>query len=144
MFLIDANVLIDLFTDDSEWADWSENALSEAASTGELLINPIIYAEVSIAFTVGGKLDKALEQTSIMRTELPYPAAFLAGKAFMEYRRRGGLKRSPLPDFYIGAHAQHGALSLLTRDPRRYRTYFPEVKLLCPGDETTGSRPDSI
>jgi predicted nucleic acid-binding protein len=79
-----------------------------------------------------------------MRTEPPYPAAFLAGKAFMEYRRRGGLKRSPLPDFHIGAHAQHEALRLLTRDPWRYRTCFPEVKLLCPGNESTGARPASI
>jgi len=132
MFLIDANVLIDLFTDDPEWADWSENALTEAALTGKLFINPIIYAEVSIAFTRTGKLDKALEQTRIIRTELPYSAAFLAGKAFMQYRRRGGLKRSPLPDFYIGAHAKHDSLRLLTRDPRRYRTYFPEVELVCP------------
>jgi hypothetical protein len=132
MCLIDANVLIDIFTDDPQWADWSENALAEAASCGELFINPIIYAEVSIAFKRVEKLDQALDQIGIQRTELPYPAAFLSGLAFMKYRRRGGLKRSPLPDFCIGAHAQHAGLRLLTRDPNRYRSYFPEVEIVCP------------
>jgi predicted nucleic acid-binding protein len=130
--LVDANVLIDLFTDDPDWADWSEQALANAAATGEVLINPIIYAEVSIAFTNARTLDKALEQSGITRVNLPYPAAFVAGKVFLQYRKRGGLKRSPLPDFYIGAHAAHEELKLLTRDPRRYRTYFPEVELICP------------
>lgn len=132
MVLIDANVLIDLFTDDPEWADWSEQALADAAGSGEVLINPIIYAEVCIAFTDARNLDTALRQTGITRVELPYPAGFLAGKAFLKYRKRGGSKRSPLPDFYIGAHAETTRLKLLTRDPRRYRTYFPKVKLICP------------
>ncbi len=132
MVLIDANVLIDLFTNDPDWADWSEQALADAATTGELLINPIIYAEVSVAFTHARPLDDALGRAGISRVDLPYPAAFLAGKAFLEYRKRGGLKRSPLPDFYIGAHALQDRLKLLTRDPQRYRTYFPAVELICP------------
>lgn len=132
MVLIDANVLIDLFTDDPDWADWSECALAEAAANGKVLINPVIYAEVSIAFKSRKPLDKALEQLGIEKRPLPYPAGFLAGKAFLAYRKRGGAKRSPLPDFYIGAHAQEQSLKLLTRDPQRYRTYFPNVALLHP------------
>ena len=132
MILVDANILIDLFTDDPDWADWSEEALANAAASGEILINPIIYAEVSIAFTDAGILDKGLKQLGIQRADLPYPAGFLAGKAFMKYRQRGGMKQSPLPDFYIGAHAQTEGLKLLTRDPKRYRTYFPEVEIISP------------
>jgi len=132
MVLVDANILIDLFTNDPDWADWSEQALADAASHGEVLINPVIYAEVSIAFKNARRLDKALEDLEIGRSVLPYAAGFLAGKAFMEYRKRGGLKRSPLPDFYIGAHALHDGLKLLTRDPTRYRTYFPAVEVISP------------
>jgi predicted nucleic acid-binding protein len=133
MVLVDANVLIDLFTDDPEWAEWSSQALADAAMTGEVLINPIIYAEVSIAFNQSAVLNTVLEKINISKVDLPYPAAFLAGKAFLEYRQRGGLKRSPLPDFYIGAHALHDRLKLLTRDPTRYQTYFPSVELISPG-----------
>ena len=132
MVLVDANILIDLFTDDPTWADWSEEALADAASSGEVIINPIIYAEVSIAFKDAAPLDDALHQLGIRCTELPYPAAFLAGKAFLKYRKGGGVKRSPFPDFYIGAHAQHEEMRLLTRDSKRYRTYFPEVMLIAP------------
>jgi predicted nucleic acid-binding protein len=132
MVLIDANILIDLFTNDPTWADWSEEALAEAATGGEVFINPIIYAEISIAFKDPAPLDRALEQLGIGQMELPYPAAFLAGKAFLKYRKQGVLKRSPLPDFYIGAHAQQERLKLLTRDPKRYQTYFPQVELICP------------
>jgi predicted nucleic acid-binding protein len=130
--LVDANILIDLFTNDPEWADWSESALAEALEKGGVMINPIVYAEVSIAFSSTVPLDAALERLRVQRSDLPYEAAFLAGKAFLKYRKRGGLKRSPLPDFYIGAHAQNEAIALLTRDPSRYRTYFPQVKLICP------------
>lgn len=130
--LVDANVLIDLFTNDPEWADWSESALAEALEKGGVVINPIVYAEVSIAFSSNVPLDAALERLRVQRSDLPYEAAFLAGKAFLKYRKRGGLKRSPLPDFYIGAHAQNEAIALLTRDPSRYRTYFPQLKLICP------------
>lgn len=132
MVLVDANVLIDLFTDDSEWAEWSSQVLADAAMTGEVLINPIIYAEVSIAFQRAAVLNKVLGDLEISQVDLPYPAAFLAGKAFLEYRQRGGLKRSPLPDFYIGGHALHDRLKLLTRDPKRYQTYFPKVELVSP------------
>jgi predicted nucleic acid-binding protein len=134
MVLVDANVLIDLFTNDPKWADWAEQALAEAAATGELHINPVIYAEVSIAFKEQAPLENALDALGIIRSNLPYPAGLLAGMAFMKYRQRGGLKRSPLPDFFIGAHALHIGGKLLTRDPRRYRTYFPELKLICPED----------
>ena len=134
MVLIDANILIDIFTDDPKWADWSENALAEAVVAGDIHINPIIYAEVSIAFNKVEALDKTLEKIGVLHSNLPYPAAFLAGKAFLEYRKRGGLKRSPLPDFYIGAHAVINGMQLLTRAPRRYRTYFPDVELICPED----------
>jgi predicted nucleic acid-binding protein len=132
VILVDANVLIDLFTDDSDWASWSEEALAESASTSDLVINPVIYAEVSIAFKEPQPLEKALTQMGIRKVELPYPAAFAAGKAFLKYRRKGGLKRSPLPDFLIGAHAAHEGLRLITRDTLRYRTYFPSVQLICP------------
>ena len=132
MVLVDANVLIDLFTDDPEWAEWSSQALADAAMAGDILINPIIYAEVSVAFKRVAVLDKALGQIKIAKVDLPYPAAFLAGKAYLEYRKRGGMKRSPLPDFYIGAHALHDRLRLLSRDPRRYQTYFPQVELISP------------
>jgi predicted nucleic acid-binding protein len=132
MVLVDSNVLIDIFTDDKTWADWSEQALADAASSDEILINPIIYAEISVAFKKAEPLDNALKQIGIKSVELPYPAAFIAGKAFIKYRKKGGLKRSPLPDFYIGAHAQHAGLRLLTRDTRRYQTYFPEVELIAP------------
>jgi len=132
MVLVDANILIDIFTNDKAWADWSEQALAEAASSDELAINPIIYSEVSIAFNSAEPLDNALQQLGIKLIELPYPAAFIAGKAFIRYRQKGGLKRSPLPDFFIGAHAEHEGLRLLTRDAKRYSTYFPKVILIAP------------
>jgi predicted nucleic acid-binding protein len=132
MTLIDANVLIDLFTNDAEWADWSREALLKAAENGQIGINPIIYAEVSIAFTRPSILDKALAELEIVRCELPYDAGFRAGKAFLEYRRRQGTKRSPLPDFYIEAHAEIAEFRLLTRDAARYANYFPKVKLISP------------
>ncbi|HKK19450.1 MAG TPA: type II toxin-antitoxin system VapC family toxin [Opitutales bacterium] len=132
MTLIDANVLIDLFTNDAEWADWSREALLKSAGNGRIGINPIIYAEVSIAFTKPGTLDKALAELELIRCELPYEAGFRAGKAFLQYRRRQGTKHSPLPDFYIGAHAEIAEFDLLTRDTARYASYFPKVKLISP------------
>lgn len=132
MTLVDANVLIDLFTDDPKWADWSREALLESAGRGQIGINPIIYAEISIAFTHPAKLDAALANLELIRCELPYAAGFCAGKAFLEYRRRQGTKRSPLPDFYIGAHAEIADFDLLTRDTTRYASYFPKVQLICP------------
>jgi predicted nucleic acid-binding protein len=134
MVLIDSNILIDLFTDDPQWGDWSFNQLVEQASRDTLGINPIIYAEISIAFDTTMKLETALAPLNLIRTELPYQAGFFAGRAFLKYKRATGQgqKRSPLPDFYIGAHAAAAKFSLMTRDTNRYRTYFPEVRLICP------------
>ena len=132
MVLVDANILIDLFTNDPDWYDWSRTALLEAAAREQLGINPIIYAEVSIAFTDVAKLDAALAPLELVYCELPYAACFLAGKAYFNYRRRQGSKHSPLPDFYIGAHAEIADYELLTRDKKHYASYFPKVQLLCP------------
>lgn len=130
--LVDANVLLDVVTEDRTWLDWSLSALADAAERGPLLINPVIYAEVSVSFSRVEQLDAALPADDYRRLPIPWAAAFLAGKAFVAYRRRGGSKSSPLPDFFIGAHAAVGELELLTRDTRRYRTYFPTVQLIAP------------
>lgn len=132
MTLVDANILIDLFTDDPDWADWSANALTHCASSGPVGINPVIYAEASIAFSAASHYEAALLPLGLLRWELPYQAGFRAGKAFLDYRRQGGEKSTPLPDFYIGAHAEAHSMQILTRDPRRYRHYFPKVRLVCP------------
>ncbi len=132
MTLVDANILIDLFTDDPVWADRSGKAFIEEAERGVVGINPLIYAEVSVAFSSDKKLDALLEGLELVRWDLPYTAAFAAGKAFRRHKRSGGEKRSPLPDFYIGAHADYLGCALLTRDLRRYRTYFPNVRLIEP------------
>jgi predicted nucleic acid-binding protein len=131
--LVDANVLLDVLTEDPAWLDWSQDALATAADTGPLWINPLIYAEVSVRFTAIEDLEDALPSDHFSRAPLPWEAAFLAGKAFVAYRRRGGHKSAVLPDFYIGAHAAVAGLSLLTRDAARYRTYFPTVALRAPG-----------
>jgi predicted nucleic acid-binding protein len=130
--LIDANVILDVATDDPQWSDWSTSMLARCADSGVLIINPIIYAEVSVGFDRIEELDEALPADAFRRDPLPWEAAFLAGKCFLAYRRRGGTRRSPLPDFYIGAHAAVKGLPLLTRDPKRYRTYFPHLTLLAP------------
>jgi len=130
--LVDSNVLLDLFTEDSEWEDWSEAMLADLARTSHLVINPIIYSEVSVHFDSVEDLDDALPPTWIRREPLPWESAFLAGRCFLKYRRQGGTRRSPLPDFYIGAHASVAGLTLLTRDARRYSTYFPKLKLIAP------------
>ena len=109
--------------------------LASLAESGTLVINPIIYAEVSVGFERIEELEDVLPADSFRRDPLPWEAAFLAGKCFLRYRRRGGMRRSPLPDFYIGAHAAVAGLPLLTRDPRRYRTYFPQLRLLAPEEE---------
>jgi len=132
MTLVDANVLIDLFTEDPSWFSWSLDALTRSISDGITGINPIIYAEASVSYLAECDFASALDTLNLVRWELPYGAAFLAGKAFVSYRRNGGERRSPLPDFYIGAHAQASGLRVLTRDPTRYRTYFPDVNLICP------------
>jgi predicted nucleic acid-binding protein len=130
--LVDANVLLDLFTADPGWVGWSRDQLRAALSAGPVTVNPIIYAEVSLAFGHAQELDAELRNLGITRLQLPYAAAFPAARAFAHYRKDGGERRSPLPDFYIGAHAQVDGLRLLTRDARRYRRYFPEVDLLAP------------
>jgi predicted nucleic acid-binding protein len=130
--LVDSNVLLDVATEDPQWLHWSEQALIEAADDGRLAINPIIYAEVSVGFLTIEELDDALPVETFVRVQLPYDAAFLAGKAFVNYRRRGGAKVTPLPDFYIGAHAAIAGYRLLTRDAARYRTYFPTIALIAP------------
>jgi predicted nucleic acid-binding protein len=132
MILVDANVLLDVLTDDPTWGDWSEAQILAAAATGELAINPIIYAELAAAYRTAAALERALTPLSLTRLALPYEAGFLAAQAFLAYRKRDGARRSPLPDFYIGAHAQIEGLRLLTRDTARYRTYFPKVALITP------------
>ena len=130
--LVDSNVILDIATEDPQWGKWSAEALERAAEEGALAINPIIYAEVSIGFDRIETLDEALPPATFRRLPLPWEAGFLAGKCFTLYRRRGGGRRSPLPDFYIGAHAAISGFRLLTRDPGRYRTYFPRLGILAP------------
>ncbi|HEY2090522.1 MAG TPA: type II toxin-antitoxin system VapC family toxin [Thermoanaerobaculia bacterium] len=132
MTLVGSNVLLDLATDDPRWADWSVDSLTRAADESTLAINPVIYAEVSIGFETIEEIESLLPTSEFRRLDLPYEAAFLAGKAFLAYRRRGGTRTAPLPDFYIGAHAAVAGLRLLTRDARRYRSYFPSVPLIAP------------
>lgn len=129
--LVDSNVLLDLFTDDPSWAAWSAARLAEAFDAGQVVIDPLVYAEISVAFDRIEALDAALPER-LTREELPREAAFLAGKCFLEYRRRGGARRSPLPDFYIGAHAAVTGRALLTRDANRYRTLLPTLNLITP------------
>lgn len=131
MVLVDANVLLDILTQDANWFAWSEEAMRGCVADG-LAINAIIYAELSPGFASAQALDAALEFSDLRRLTLPYAAGFLAGKAFVKYRRGGGERRAPLPDFYIGAHAETSELRLLTRDPQRYRKYFPKVELIAP------------
>ena len=130
--LVDTNVILDIVTEDEKWASWSEEQLAQAADAGEVVINPIVYAEVSVGFDRIEDLDTALPETWFRREALPYAAGFLAGKAFLTYRRKGGTKTSPLADFYIGAHAAVRGHRLLTRDNGRYATYFPKVDLITP------------
>lgn len=130
--LVESNVLLDVLTEDPVWYAWSSEKLLEVLVGGEAAINPLIYAEVSVGFEKPGELEAALAPLRLNRLPLPWEAAFHAGKAFLMYRKRGGEKQSPLPDFYIGAHAQTAGLEILTRDPKRYRTYFPSVELICP------------
>ena len=130
--LVDSNVLLDIATNDPSWGDWSARALAETAEHTTLIVNPIVYAEVSIGYSTIEALDAALPATLYQREPLPWEAGFLAGKSFLLYRRRGGLRTSPLPDFYIGAHAAIEQLALLTRDVARYRSYFPTIEILAP------------
>ena len=130
--MLDTNVLLDILTADPRWLTWSTEQFRLAASAGPILINPIIYAELAAGFDSRADLDHWLRPALFKRLPLPYEAGFRASRAFVEYRRIGGNKISPLPDFYIGAHAEHAGLTLVTRDAARYRTYFPKLKLIIP------------
>jgi predicted nucleic acid-binding protein len=129
--LVDSNVILDVLTEDAAWGDWSAAMLANAARSGPLAINPIIYAEVSARFERIEDLDEALPETYYRRLPLPFEAAFLTGQCFLKYRRRGGARALPLP-FYIGAHAALAGLTLLTRDAKRYRSYFPTLRIVAP------------
>ena len=130
--LVDSNVILDVLTEDPEWYEWSATALEKHGEASVLAINPIIYAEVSMGFDRIEDLDEALPPIYFRRASLPWEAGFLAGKCFVKHRRRGGSNISPLPDFYIGAHAAVSGMSLLTRDAARYRNYFPRLTVLAP------------
>ena len=130
--LVDTNVLLDYLDQDEEWCDWSGAMISAAATDGAVVINPIVYAEASVRDASVEDLDHALPRDYFVRAQLPWEAAFLAGRCFERYRRQSGTKRSPLPDFYIGAHAAVTGMTLLTRDARRYRRYFPKLKIIAP------------
>lgn len=130
--LVDANVILDIATEDDDWLDWSQWQLAEAAERGPVVINQVVYAEVSVRYDTIESLEDALPPDLYTRAHLPWDAAFLAAKAFRQYRKRGGVKTSTLPDFFIGAHAAVAGLTLLTRDARRYRTYFPTLRIIAP------------
>lgn len=130
--LVDTNVLVDVLENDPEWADWSIAQLRVQSRVHRLVVNPIIYAELSLAFSSVEALDRVLDDMELRMLEIPRPALFLAGKAFARYRRRGGTRTSVLGDFFIGAHAAVSGLPVLTRDPRRYRDYFPSVRIVAP------------
>jgi predicted nucleic acid-binding protein len=130
--LVDADVLLDVLTNDRSWADWSQAALDDAAYGGPLVVNPIVFAEASAGYTTAEEVDVLLPESAFAREAIPWAAAFLAGKAHAMYRRRGGARGATLPDFFIGAHAAVAGHRLLTRDPRRYRTYFPGLDIIAP------------
>lgn len=130
--LVDSCVILDAIAGTGEWCDWSTRMLQEVTTAGEIYVSPIIFAEVSVGFADVRSVGEVFDTLDFQYADLPWDAAFLAGKAFLHYRRAGGLRRSPLPDFYIGAHALVAGMTLLTRDVGRYRTYFPKLKLLTP------------
>ena len=134
--LVDSNVILDIVTEDPEWFRWSSETLASYADRHILVINPIIYAEVSIGFERVEEVEEVLPLTYFRRAQLPWESAFLAGKCFLKYCKRGGKRRSPLPDFFIGAHAAIMEMALLTRDVSRYRTYFPKLNLISPDGAT--------
>jgi len=130
--LVDSNIVLDVFLDDPNWADWSESIMEEYAQYSVLHINSIIYSEISIGFKRIEDLESAITKAGLQMFEIPKEALFLAGKAYLKYKKRKGVKRAPLPDFYIGAQAAVLNLSLITRDASRYRSYFPTVNLITP------------
>ena len=130
--LVDSNILLDVLTDDARWSERSAAVLARLADLHDLVLNPIVYAEVSVGFDRIEDVEAALPAGTFRREALPSDAAFLAGKCFLRYRRAGGARRAPLPDFYIGAHAAVRGIPLLTRDAARYRSYFPKLELIVP------------
>jgi predicted nucleic acid-binding protein len=132
--LVDTNVILDLVADEAEWADWSQSRLHALSASHRLIINPVVYAELSIGYRRIEDLERALASIPVAMEEIPRDALFLAGKAFIRYRAQGGTRTGVLPDFFIGAHAAVLDTPLVTRDPRRYRTYFPGVQLVTPFD----------
>jgi len=130
--LVDTSVLLDVLTP-SPWRDWSAEHLERAADAGDLAINQVIYAEVAVGFGSQERLERTLQGVGLVRLGLPWAASWLVARAFLDYRRQGGPRPTPLPDFFIGAHAAAAGLRLLTRDPKRVRAYFPDVELLTPG-----------
>ena len=132
--LLDTNVLLDILTDDPKWGGWSERQFTRAHADGPIPLSPIIYAELAAHFSAAEDLDHFLRPAVFKRLPLPYEAGFRASRAFLDYRKAGGLKTSPLPDFYIGAHAETAGFTLVTRDVARYRTYFPKLRLITPAD----------
>jgi predicted nucleic acid-binding protein len=132
--LIDSNILLDIITEDKKWFRWSSETLARYAEDNALAVNPIIYAEISIGFEKIEEVEEVLSKDYFRRLPLPWEAAFLAGKCFALYRKKGGKRRSPLPDFYIGAHAAVAGMALMTRDRARYQTYFPKLNIIAPND----------
>ena len=132
MLLVDTNVLVDALQDDPQWADWSIAQLRAQAKIHELVINPVVYAEVSLSFSSFELLNRMVSTMELALREVPRPALFLAGRAYLQYRRRGGAKSQVLPDFFIGAHAAVEGWPLLTRDASRFRTYFPSLEVIAP------------
>jgi predicted nucleic acid-binding protein len=132
MILLDANVLLDIWDDDPVWYTWSSEQFRRLSFIDELTINPIVYAEISARFPTSAALDEKLENLGVIVIGIPRRAAFLAGKAFVQYRRQGGTRGNVLPDFFVGAHATALGCALLTRDTRRYTAYFPTVPLITP------------
>jgi len=130
--LVDSNVLLDVLQEDPTWVDWSSDTLGRLGRSSLLVMNPIIYAEISVSFPSAEDLDSAVPPSLIEREPLPYRAGFLAGKVYLAYRRRGGNRTTPLPDFFIGAHAAIAGYRLLTRDATRFRTYFPTLDIIAP------------
>jgi predicted nucleic acid-binding protein len=130
--LVDSNVILDVFLNDVKWADWSESKLEELSDHASLYLNSIIYSEISIGFNLIEDLESAISKAGFQLLEIPKEALFLAGKAYLKYKRRQGIKKTPLPDFFIGAQAAVLNLDLLTRDASRYQTYFPTVRLIAP------------
>lgn len=133
--LVDSCVLLDLFTDDPEWSEWSEDVLEQYSQTNTLYVNSIVYTEISVGFKTTEEVEVAVTELGVKVLKMPREALFLTGKVFLDYRKNKGLKVSPLPDFFIGAHVAISRFDLITRDLEKYRTYFPQVKLVYPGAE---------